>query len=59
MVRPYLNKKIGRINQVVSLLGIFMGLFLFGIIGIIIGPIIISLFLLSAKMFKKEYLDAP
>ncbi|MBN1275293.1 AI-2E family transporter [Candidatus Woesearchaeota archaeon] len=57
LLRPYLNRKIGRINQVVSLLGIFMGLAVFGIIGVIIGPIIISSFLLTIKMFKEEYLD--
>lgn len=56
LLRPFMNRKIGKINQVVSLLGIFMGLAVFGIIGVIVGPIIISLFLLTMKMFKEEYL---
>ena len=55
LLRPFVNKKIGRINEVTSLLGIFMGLAVFGIIGVIIGPIIISFFVLAVKMYQEEY----
>lgn len=56
LLRPFLNRKVGKINQVVSILGIFLGLTVFGLIGVFVGPIILSFFLLTIKMFNDEYL---
>lgn len=56
LLRPLLNRRVGKINQVVSLLGIFMGIVVFGLIGIVVGPIILSFFLHTMRMFQEEYL---
>ena len=56
-IRPYLQKKIGRIHPLITLIGIFIGVPLLGLIGIIAGPLIISYVILTLKMFKEEYID--
>lgn len=35
----------------------FCGLYLFGFMGVIFGPLLLSLFFLFVNMFKKGYLD--
>ncbi len=56
-IRPYLQRKIGDLHPLVSILGIFIGISAFGFVGIVIGPLIISFFILTFRMFKEEYLD--
>jgi len=55
-VRPLIQKKVAQIHPFVSLLGIFAGLSLFGIIGIVLGPLLLCYFLLTLGMFKQEYI---
>lgn len=55
--RPRFQQRVGKIHPLISIVGIFAGLSLFGMIGVIIGPLILSYFFLTTKMFKEEYLD--
>jgi predicted PurR-regulated permease PerM len=48
---------IGKIHPLITLFGILIGLPYFGIIGIIMGPLLVALFLALLKIFKKEYID--
>ncbi|KGK99492.1 permease [Methanococcoides methylutens] len=57
VLRPLIQKKVGAMHPFVSLLGIFVGIYLFGIIGIVVGPLLISTFLLVLKMFNEEYIQ--
>jgi len=54
-LRPKLIGKFANIHPLETFIGIFMGLSFFGMIGIIIGPLIISLFNTLIKVYKKEY----
>ena len=56
-LRPIIQKKVGEIHPFLSLLGIVIGVSLFGLIGIVIGSLLLSYFLLTVKMFSKEYLS--
>lgn len=56
-LRPYLQSKIGRIHPLTTLIGIFIGVPLFGLMGILIGPLMISYVLLTLEMFNEEYID--
>ncbi len=56
-IRPALVNKFAKIHPLETFIGIFLGLGVFGLIGIVVGPIIISLFLLLIEVFKKEYSD--
>ncbi len=59
VLRLIINKKIGNIHPLTSLFGVFFGLYLFGIMGIILGPLLISYFFLLVDMYRREYGDAP
>jgi predicted PurR-regulated permease PerM len=56
-IRPYLGKSIGKIKPLATFIGIFIGLPLFGFMGIFAGPLLIAFSILVLKMFKKEYID--
>ncbi|MDQ1276784.1 MAG: hypothetical protein QG610_2362 [Euryarchaeota archaeon] len=56
-LRPIIQKKVGEIHPFLSLLGIVIGVYLFGLIGIVIGPLLLSYFLLTVEMFSREYLS--
>jgi len=54
--RPVVQGKVSAMHPLVSLLGVIVGVPYFGIMGVLIGPILVSYALLSARMFKEEYL---
>lgn len=56
-MRAYVNKKLGNIHPLVSILGIFIGIPLFGIFGLVLGPALLSFFLLFVAMFKEEFVS--
>ncbi|PQB04896.1 AI-2E family transporter [Aureitalea marina] len=55
LVRLYLLKKLDDVHPLITLVGIVVGVPLFGFIGLIFGPLMISLFLLLLKIYHKEY----
>lgn len=55
--RPVIQKKVGEIHPFQSLLGIVIGVPLFGLVGLIIGPLLLAYFYLTVKMFSEEYLS--
>lgn len=55
-IRPPLQKKIGDIHPLTSILGVFVGIPAFGIVGIVVGPLLISYLLIIIDIYKKEYL---
>ncbi len=56
-LRPVIQNRVGELHPLLSLLGIVIGIPLFGLIGIVIGPLLLSYFILTVKMFSKEYLS--
>lgn len=57
LIRFVLQKKMADIHPLITVFGVVIGLPLFGFMGVIFGPLLLSLFLLFIDMFKKEYLD--
>lgn len=56
LIRFLLQKKMANIHPLITILGVVAGLPIFGFMGIIFGPLLVSLFLLFLDMFRKEYL---
>jgi len=54
ILKNQLIGKKAKVTPIVSLLGIFGGIKLFGIIGIVVGPLILSLFILIYKLYREE-----
>lgn len=57
LIRFILQKKMADIHPLITIFGVVIGLSLFGFMGVIFGPLLLSLFLLCVNMFKKEYLE--
>lgn len=57
LIRFVLQKKMANIHPLITVFGVVIGLKIFGFMGVIFGPLLLSLFLLFVDMFKKEYLD--
>jgi predicted PurR-regulated permease PerM len=55
-VRPYITAKVGNIHPLISIIGIFIGIPMFGFLGIILGPALLSFFLMTVEMFYEEFL---
>lgn len=53
--RVVVQKRLADIHPLITLVGVIIGIPLFGFLGLIFGPLLISLFLLMLKIYKKEY----
>jgi predicted PurR-regulated permease PerM len=53
--RFWLQKKIGDVHPLITAFGVILGLSLFGFMGLIFGPILISLFILLIKIYVNEF----
>lgn len=55
IARMWLMKKISHTHPLITLFGVVVGLQLFGFIGFVFGPILISLFILLLHIYHKEF----
>lgn len=55
LVRLYILERLSSVHPLITLFGVVVGVPLFGFIGLIFGPLLISLFLLILKIYRKEY----
>ncbi len=57
VARFMLQKKIADIHPLITIFGVIIGISLFGFMGVIFGPLMLSIFILCVNLFKREYLD--
>ncbi len=57
LFRLVIQRKLADIHPMVTLVGVVVGVPLFGFLGLIFGPLLVSLFLLVLKIYKNEYGD--
>ena len=57
LTRLVLQRRMADIHPLVTVFGVFVGLALFGFMGIIFGPLMLSLFLFCLHIFKRRYID--
>ena len=57
LIRLFVLKKLDNVHPLITLIGVIIGVPLFGFIGLIFGPLLLSLFLVMLKIYKKEYSD--
>jgi predicted PurR-regulated permease PerM len=55
IIRLFLLKKLDDVHPLITLFGVIVGVPLFGFIGLIFGPLLISLFLVIVKIYKREF----
>lgn len=59
VARLMLMKRIGDVHPMVTILGVIVGLNLFGFMGLIFGPLLISYFIVMLKIYNNEFLGEP
>ena len=57
LIRFVIQKKMADIHPLITIFGVIIGLPLFGFMGVIFGPLLLSIFLLFDDIFKCEYLE--
>jgi predicted PurR-regulated permease PerM len=56
LFRFMLNKKLGDIHPLITVFGVIVGIQLFGFIGLVFGPLLISMFILLLRIYSSEFL---
>lgn len=55
VVRFILAKKMADVHPIVTVLGVIMGIKYFGLIGLVVGPLLISYFIILLRIYYTEY----
>ena len=55
LIRLFVLKKLDGVHPLITLVGVIIGVPLFGFIGLIFGPLLISLFFIIIQIYQKEY----
>ena len=53
--RVVIQKRLADIHPLITLIGVIIGIPIFGFMGLIFGPLLISMFLLVLRIYKNEY----
>lgn len=55
IIRLFILQKLDDVHPLITLFGVIIGIPLFGFIGLIFGPLLISLFFVIVRIYKNEY----
>jgi predicted PurR-regulated permease PerM len=58
VLRMIINKRVGNTHPIISIIGVFIGIPLFGILGLVFGPLLLSYFLLLLEIYETNRLAA-
>ena len=58
VLRMVINKRIANTHPIISVIGVFIGLQLFGILGLVFGPVLLSYFLLLLEIYETNRMAA-
>lgn len=59
VARITLLRKIGDVHPLITIFGVIVGLSLFGFLGLVFGPLLISYFILMIKIYRNEFNAVP
>ena len=59
VARITIMKKMGNVHPVITVLGVLIGLGLFGFIGLIFGPLLVSYIVVLFRIYMNEFTTAP
>jgi len=58
VLRMIINRRVGNTHPIISIIGVFIGIPLFGILGLVFGPLLLSYFLLLLEIYETNRLAA-
>ena len=59
IARITIMKKMGNVHPVITVLGVLIGLGLFGFIGLIFGPLLVSYIVVLFRIYMNEFTTVP
>lgn len=57
-LRQFISKKIADTHPLITIIGVIIGVPVFGLIGLVFGPFMISCFILLFKMYEVNYMES-
>jgi len=57
-LRLHINKRVANTHPLITVIGVVMGIPLFGILGLVFGPVLLSFFLLLVEIYETNRLAA-
>ena len=58
VLRMIINKRLANTHPIISIIGVFIGIPLFGILGLVFGPVLLSYFLLLVEIYETNRMAA-
>lgn len=55
VIRMFVLRRLDDVHPLITIIGVIIGVPLFGFIGLVFGPLLISLFLVVVRIYKAEY----
>lgn len=59
VARITIMRKLGDVHPVITVLGVIVGLGLFGFIGLVFGPLLVNYIIVIFKIYMNEFVDPP
>jgi predicted PurR-regulated permease PerM len=59
VARITILRKIGDVHPLITVIGVITGLSMFGFLGLVFGPLLISYLILLVKIYRNEFTDRP
>ncbi|MBC7381964.1 MAG: AI-2E family transporter [Bacteroidia bacterium] len=59
VIRMMIQKKFADVHPLITIFGVLIGLDLFGLPGLIFGPLLLSFFAMGIRIYRKSYLAEP
>jgi predicted PurR-regulated permease PerM len=59
IARITLLRKIGNVHPLITIFGVIVGLGIFGFVGLVFGPLLISYFIVLVKIYRNEFNSVP
>ncbi|AHJ98180.1 hypothetical protein Hsw_2585 [Hymenobacter swuensis DY53] len=54
LLRIFLARRMGNIHPLITLAGVVLGVEIFGILGLVLGPLLLSYFIVLITVFERE-----
>ena len=55
IIRLYVLKRLDDVHPLITLIGVIIGVPIFGFIGLIFGPLLISIFMALVRIYRKDF----
>ena len=59
VARITLLRKIGNVHPLITIFGVIVGLSMFGFLGLVFGPLLITYFIILVKIYRNEFRSVP